>query len=351
LLLCARHAATTRFKHHSTIPKQNKTALSIATTNNMGSYEVFHDFFPAAARAFEVVAPGSLAAWLAPGGPSPTYALGGGRVLRTPALLPFAVAGIAIGVAGGAALLLRQKAAAPRNAAAAAAAAALPVWAAACFYFAAMNAAGIAAHCLAPLGASTPFALAAIALDVAFTGCSSLCLLAASVIERSSSGGSSARTSAKQRASAAAATMTPRFAAAWLWVPVVGAALAGNVLGSGSSGGSVARQAGLNEVLYIATTLAAAAALSANELLPAIKRGGAAAKPAKGDARWICAAAFAAGGLFCGAALDTPLRKATGGWLCATHVAFFGSDAAFAALVPYVLSKLAGSQKQQRRRQ
>lgn len=146
-----------------------------------------------------------------------------------------------------------------------------------------------------------------------------------------------------------------RFVAAWLWVPVVGVALAGNVLGvgsGGSSGGSVVRRAGLNELLYIATTVAAAAALFVNELLPALKRGGAAGKAkAKGDARWICAAAIAAGGLFCGAGLDTPLRKATGGWLCATHVAFFGSDAAFAALVPYVLSKHARSQKQQRRRQ
>ncbi|GBG00622.1 hypothetical protein Rsub_13354 [Raphidocelis subcapitata] len=305
----------------------------------MGSLETLRVFFPSSVELWEAVAPGLIAAVIAPGeertlrlAPGPLLARGGPLTLRNPLLLPLAALGAAVGLAGFLAHAPRRPRRGGRGRRAGggggggggAPAAVAGAWAAAFLYFGLMNAAAIFTHCLLPLppsqSASGPATdnlqmagRAAAALDVAFTGCSSLCLLLASV----------AGAPKPPRWAARAARAAP----AWLWAPVCGAALAGNLLFPGA-------RAFLNEAVYAATTLAAAAVLFVNEVLPT-PRGA----PGGGAVR---AAAGAAWGLIAAGALDAPLRAVSGGWLTAAHAAFLACDVAFLTLSRYLTARAAG---------
>ncbi|KAI8466797.1 MAG: hypothetical protein J3K34DRAFT_524277 [Monoraphidium minutum] len=262
--------------------------------------EALQDFFPTLLGLLGRAAP-CLVARMHAGSPDPRVALGALSV-RFPLLLPLAALGAAVGLRGHNTLT--------RGAGARGALPSQGVWALAFLYFAAMNLSAIACHCLAPR--ATALHRLAAALDVAFTGCSSACLVWASAAE----------------AAPPSSWLAARRAwAAWLWAPIGAAALAGNLL-------FPAARLGLNEATYLGTTAAAVATLFANEVLPAPPRSAEA-----GHVRAAARAALAAAAL--AAPLDPALRRATGGWLGGLHSAFLGCDAAFAALGAYLVAKRA----------
>jgi len=191
-------------------------------------------------------------------------------------------------------------------------------WALSFLYFAGMNASAIVCHCLAARG--SPLATAFASLDVAFTGCSSLCLILASL-------------SGRPKPSAAARSLGAR--APYLWLPVCAVALVGNLAFPGV-------RAGLNECIYMATTAAAALVLLVNEVMqtPRGAAGGLA----------IRIAAAAAAFMSLGSRIDVPLAAASGGWLSAVHAAFAACDVAFCALGRYLAAKHAAQRSANKRK-
>jgi hypothetical protein len=295
----------------------------------MGSYEAIADFFPTFLDAHDWLFPGRIAALLPPGHERAVELGGGALRVRTPLLVPLAALGVLVGVRG----YVKLRGGGSNTAA----------WALAFLYFAAMNAAGIVCHCLAPRG--SPLARLTTGLDVAFTGlrrvrwrggisrepirfhptrpthpnqptntnppgCSSACLIIASLA-------GSAKPGSQPRPAAAGL-------AARLWLPVCAVAVAGNVL-------FPAARAGLNELIYLATTAAAALVLFANEVLRT---------PPSAPGGWAVRAAGAAAGVMgVGVHIDAPLAAASGGWVTATHAVFLGCDLAFLALGCYLAAK------------
>ncbi|KIY93759.1 hypothetical protein MNEG_14202 [Monoraphidium neglectum] len=147
-------------------------------------------------------------------------------------------------------------------------------------------------------------------------GCSSACLIWASLSDSRRVPGPAARWLARNRAWAA-----------WLWAPVGAAAVAANVLYPAARGG-------VNETIYLATTSLAIATLFLNEVLRA-PRGSKEARHVR--AAGCIAAATAA----LGVPADHALRAATGGWFSAQHATFLGCDLAFAAVRAYLFAKRA----------
>jgi hypothetical protein len=310
-------------------------------------------FFPTLLAANEALLGPGLVAHLFPPGRERTLRVplrGGGAaapalVVRTPLLAPLAAAGVAVGAAGALQLARAAGRAGVRPG--------QGLWAAAFALFAGMNAAALACHCLTPRGSAA--AAFGAALDIAFTGArgrgppgaapaaarapvhgasaqaphglrpahpprsrplagsSSLCLILASLADRPR----------PPRAAAALVRRPAAAAAAALLLPLAAATLAGGLIVPAS-------RVGLNETVYIATTLAAVHVLWHNEVArtPTAAPGGRAAR----------GAAAAAAALVCAGLADRPLVLATNGWLAASHVAFAACDAAFACLWAYLLA-------------
>jgi hypothetical protein len=109
-----------------------------------------------------------------------------------------------------------------------------------------------------------------------------------------------------------------------LFVPVAAAALAGAFLFPDT-------KAGLNESIYLATTLAAAWTLWCNDVLstPAGAPGAAAVRLAAAAAAALCGAGL----------LDRPLVLASSGWLAAIHLAFAACNVAFLGLWAYLRAR------------
>lgn len=288
------------------------------------SHDILSLFFPTALAAADALSPGAVARALAAEPPAVLHVAG--LRVRLPLLLPIALLGVATGLLGYRAITAAAAAAAkPRRggskaadaAAAPPAAAAAAWWAHAFLYFAGMNASAIMCHCLAaPYDGA--LARAFVALDVAFTGCSSLSLIMASrASSRASRQPSQSPSPSPSRASSPSARAAP-----WLWLPVCAATLAGNLLFPSA-------RWGLNEAVYLLTTNVAAGVLFANDVLPT--------PPSAPGGVAVRLAAAGAAALFAGARADAALHAATAGWLGAAHVAFAACDVAFAALLAYVL--------------